>query len=198
MSAAGNVDSVTLSGNAANVLTVSASPASLTANQNAPVAFSANVDTSLADTYEVIANAPAGWAVTVDGNAMLPPRPPRGCKAVHTQFGLLRILDRYRLAGPDHGQCHHRPHPAGNYLRRKSGRADHRAVQRRTPLRHSRRRFKTSALLATHITWYSPTFRLDSRSSTAGVGHGPARPNRHPRTILAAQHWPAAPGRERC
>ena len=59
-------DSVSLSGNAGNVLQVTTSPATLTTDQNTPVTFAANVQTSLADTYNLTANAPPGWTVTID------------------------------------------------------------------------------------------------------------------------------------
>ena len=56
----GNRRSVTLNGNAANVLTVSAHPETLTTDQNTPVTFQANVNTSFADTYNLTAQRPAG------------------------------------------------------------------------------------------------------------------------------------------
>ena len=51
------------SGNTTNVMQVSGSPAALTTNQNTPVTFATNIATSLADTYSVTAQAPAGWTV---------------------------------------------------------------------------------------------------------------------------------------
>ena len=70
-------DAVTLNGNAGNVLQVSASPSTLTTDQNTPVTFPANVQTSLADTYTLTANAPPGWTVTIDssGNVTATPAP---------------------------------------------------------------------------------------------------------------------------
>ena len=50
-----NTDSVTLNGNAANVLSVSPTLTTLTTDQNTPVTFQANVNTSLADTYTITA-----------------------------------------------------------------------------------------------------------------------------------------------
>jgi uncharacterized membrane protein len=72
-----NLDNVTLNGNAANVLTVSATPNTLTTDQNTPVTFQANVNTSFADTYNLTAQAPPGWTVTIDskGNVTATPAP---------------------------------------------------------------------------------------------------------------------------
>ena len=70
-------DSVSLNGNAGNVLQVTTSPATLTTDQNTPVTFATNVQTSLADTYNLTANAPAGWTVSIDskGNVTATPAP---------------------------------------------------------------------------------------------------------------------------
>jgi uncharacterized membrane protein len=72
-----NTDDVTLDGNAANVLTVSATPNTLTTDQNTPVTFQANVNTSFADTYNFTAQAPPGWTVAIDanGNVIATPAP---------------------------------------------------------------------------------------------------------------------------
>src|SRR5262249_42230082 len=56
--------------NAHNVLTVSATPAVLITDQNTPVTFQVNVNTSFADTYNLTARAPSGWAVTIDSNGV--------------------------------------------------------------------------------------------------------------------------------
>jgi uncharacterized membrane protein len=63
-----NTDNVTLGGNATKVLTVSATPNTLTTDQNTPKTFHVNVNTSLADTYNLTAQAPPGWTVSIDGN----------------------------------------------------------------------------------------------------------------------------------
>ncbi len=70
-------DSVSLGGNAGNVLQVTTTQAALTTDQNTPVTIAANVLTSLADTYNLTANAPPGWAVTIDskGNITATPAP---------------------------------------------------------------------------------------------------------------------------
>ena len=70
-------DSVTLGGNAGNVLQVTASPSTLTTDQNTPITFATNIQTSLADTYTLTANAPTGWTVTIDskGNVTAAPAP---------------------------------------------------------------------------------------------------------------------------
>ena len=53
-------DSVTLNGNAANVLSVAVSPVTFTTDQNTPITFQPNIQTSLADTYNLTAQRPAG------------------------------------------------------------------------------------------------------------------------------------------
>ena len=58
--------------------TVSASPATLTTDQNTPVTFQTNVQTSLADTYTLTANAPPGWTVTIDTNGKVTATPAPG------------------------------------------------------------------------------------------------------------------------
>jgi hypothetical protein len=62
----GSVDTVTLAGSATRVLAVAGAPATLTANQNKSVTFATSVTTSLADTYAITAEAPAGWTVSTD------------------------------------------------------------------------------------------------------------------------------------
>ena len=58
-------------------MTVSATPNTLITNQNTSVTFQATVDTSLADTYTLTAEAPARWTVTIDssGNMTVTPAP---------------------------------------------------------------------------------------------------------------------------
>jgi uncharacterized membrane protein len=73
-----NLDDVTLHGDAANVLTVSATPNALTTDQDTPVTFRANVQTSLADTYNLTAQAPPGWAVAIDGKGNVTATPAAG------------------------------------------------------------------------------------------------------------------------
>ena len=70
-------DSVNLNGNAGNVLQVSVNPTTFTTDQNTPITFQPNVQTSLADTYTLTANAPPGWTVTIDasGNVTATPAP---------------------------------------------------------------------------------------------------------------------------
>jgi uncharacterized membrane protein/transglutaminase-like putative cysteine protease/sugar lactone lactonase YvrE len=71
-------DSIALNGNAANVLTVSATPNTLTTDQNTPESFQANVNTSLADTYNLTAQAPPGWTVTIDNTGKITVTPAPG------------------------------------------------------------------------------------------------------------------------
>lgn len=70
-------DSISLSGSAANVLTVSASPTAITTDQDTPVTFQTNVRTSFFGTYTITAQAPTGWTVSVDdaGNVAVTPAP---------------------------------------------------------------------------------------------------------------------------
>ncbi len=70
-------DSVALNGNAGNVLQVTTTPTTLTTDQNTPIIFATNVQTSLADTYTLTANAPPGWTVSFDssGNVIATPAP---------------------------------------------------------------------------------------------------------------------------
>ncbi len=78
VSANGNgTDTVTLGGSATNVLTVSPSPAALTTDQNTAVSFNANVQTSFPDAYDLTADAPIGWTVTIDdtGKVTVTPAP---------------------------------------------------------------------------------------------------------------------------
>ena len=65
------------SGNTTNLMTVSATPNTLITNQNTSVTFQATVDTSLADTYTLTAEAPLRWTVTIDssGNMTVTPAP---------------------------------------------------------------------------------------------------------------------------
>jgi len=73
-----NTDSVSLNGNAGNVLQVAASPSALTTDQNTPITLATNVQTSLADTYNITANAPAGWTVSIDSNGNVTATPAPG------------------------------------------------------------------------------------------------------------------------
>lgn len=70
-------DSVTLSGTANNVLQVTTSQSVVSTDQNTPITFATNLQTSLADTYNVTVKAPAGWTVSIDasGNVTVAPAP---------------------------------------------------------------------------------------------------------------------------
>ena len=63
---AGDLDSVTLTGTAADVMTTSANLTTVTADQNTPATFPVNLRTSFADTYTLTAQTPPGWTVTVN------------------------------------------------------------------------------------------------------------------------------------
>ncbi len=73
----GVTDNVTLDGGADNVLTVSASAAAPATDQNTPVTFHVNVNTTFTDGYAVSAHAPPGWGVSIDsaGNVTATPAP---------------------------------------------------------------------------------------------------------------------------
>ena len=75
---ANGTDSVTLNGSSTNVLQVSGTPATLTTDQNTPVTFQANVHTSLADTYSITAQRPAGWTVSIDNTGQVTVTPAPG------------------------------------------------------------------------------------------------------------------------
>ena len=59
------------------MLQVTVTPSTFTTDQNTPITFQPDVQTSLADTYTLTANAPPGWTVTIDasGNVTATPAP---------------------------------------------------------------------------------------------------------------------------
>jgi uncharacterized membrane protein len=65
----------TLSG---EVLLVTGSPASVTADQNTPASFSINVQTSLTDEYTLVAEAPEGWHVELTDAGLVTVTPALG------------------------------------------------------------------------------------------------------------------------
>ena len=71
-------DSVNLNGNAGNALQVAVSPAAFTTDQNTPITFQPDIQTSFADTYNLTANAPRGWTVTIDDNGNVTATPAAG------------------------------------------------------------------------------------------------------------------------
>lgn len=73
-----NLDNVILNGNAANLLQVSATPNTVATDQNTPIRFQANVNTSFADTYNLTAQAPPGWTVTIDSKGKVTATPAPG------------------------------------------------------------------------------------------------------------------------
>jgi hypothetical protein len=70
-------DAISLNGNADNVLQITTGPAILTTVQNTLITFATNIQTSLADTYNITANAPTGGTVSIDssGKVTLTPAP---------------------------------------------------------------------------------------------------------------------------
>jgi uncharacterized membrane protein/transglutaminase-like putative cysteine protease len=79
VAAGGNsLDDITFSGNAGHALTVRATPNNLTADQNAPMTFMVKLNTSFADTYNLTAQAPPGWTVTIDNNGNVSATPASG------------------------------------------------------------------------------------------------------------------------
>ncbi|HXG10326.1 MAG TPA: hypothetical protein VNK04_11225 [Gemmataceae bacterium] len=77
VTAGGAADSVAFRGTAAHVLRVAGGPA-LAADQNTPVGFTPDVRTSLAGTYALTAEAPAGWSVGIDGTGRVTVTPAPG------------------------------------------------------------------------------------------------------------------------
>jgi uncharacterized membrane protein len=77
VTAGGATDTVTVQGTANQVIRVAGSPATITANQNSPFTVSPVVQTSLADSYTITADVPAGWTVVLDasGNAAVTAAP---------------------------------------------------------------------------------------------------------------------------
>jgi len=73
-----STDTLQLDGAAINVLRLSASPNSVTTDQNTPVVFDVRFHTSLADTYELRAEAPEGWTLGFDGAGQLTVTPAPG------------------------------------------------------------------------------------------------------------------------
>ena len=71
-------DTVTLNGNAGDILSISGGPPTISTDQNTPVTFQANVQTSFADTYYLTANAPVGWMVTIDASGKVTATPAPG------------------------------------------------------------------------------------------------------------------------
>jgi uncharacterized membrane protein len=74
---AGSMDSVTLDGTAAHILSVAGNPSAITTDQNTSQTFQFVVNTSFADTYTLSAQAPDGWTVEFDanGDATVTPKP---------------------------------------------------------------------------------------------------------------------------
>ncbi|HWB10387.1 MAG TPA: DUF4214 domain-containing protein [Pirellulales bacterium] len=74
-------DAVTLSGQAGSLLTVAPSSVALTTDQNTSVSFNSTLQTSFADTYDLVANAPTGWTVTIDDTGTVTAIPAPGTQA---------------------------------------------------------------------------------------------------------------------
>ncbi len=143
----GGTDSVSLNGNAGNVLQVAASHSTLTTDQNTPVTFAANVQTSLADTYNLTANAPPGWTVSIDSTGQRHRDPRAGAPERHVSDPDHRaVADRSRPRGADDRRGDDHADAARHQLRRRDRPAVHRALQRRcSSPRPSAPRSRTSA-----------------------------------------------------
>ena len=74
-------DSVNLNGNAGNVLQVTIPQSTFTTDQNTPITFQPDVQTSLADTYDLTVSAPPGWTVTIDANGNVTATPAPGLQS---------------------------------------------------------------------------------------------------------------------
>lgn len=80
------VDTVTLDGDAGQVLCIEGSPAAIIADQNTPGTFNFEVQTSFADTYTLSATAPEGWTVEIAENGQVTVTPAPG-----TQTGVFLV-----------------------------------------------------------------------------------------------------------
>ena len=125
-------DSVTLNGNAGNVLQVATTPTTLTTDQNTPITFAANIQTSLADTYNLTANAPTGWTVSIDssGNVTVTPAPGLQSGTYPIQIIAQSQTDSNRGRANDRRRDDHAD-PAGHQLLCRVRPGVHRAVRRR-------------------------------------------------------------------
>ena len=92
----------------------------------------ANINTSLADTYNLTAKAPAGWTVTIDdsGNVTVTPAPGVQGGTYPIQIIAQSSTDPNLVANA-HGQCDDHAHVAGHDAGRQSRPGVYRAVQRR-------------------------------------------------------------------
>lgn len=75
------MNAVTFNGNMTDVVSVSASSASQTTNQNTPITFTTVVHSSVTDTFHTSAEAPAGWTVVMDANGVVTATPAPGLQA---------------------------------------------------------------------------------------------------------------------
>ena len=66
-----NTDAIAFNGTAGNVVQVSATPSTISTDQNTAVSARVNLATSLTGTYTLSAAAPKGWGVAVDGTGKL-------------------------------------------------------------------------------------------------------------------------------
>ena len=80
VAANGNTD-VTLTGNVAAAVSLSATPPVQATDQNTYVDFQTNVRTSFAGPYRLSALAPPGWMVTVDNNGLVSVKPQAGLQS---------------------------------------------------------------------------------------------------------------------
>ena len=78
VTAGASTDTVAFQGNSSNVLRVSADSTTITTDQNTPASFHVVVQTSLADTYDITAEAPAGWTATIDDSGQVAVTPAPG------------------------------------------------------------------------------------------------------------------------
>src|SRR5262249_9038156 len=81
VAAAGGVQRVVLTGDAANVLRVSSDASAITTDQNTPKKFHFVVETTLTDKYNLFATAPPGWSVAIDGAGVVTVTPAPGLQA---------------------------------------------------------------------------------------------------------------------
>ena len=126
-------NAVDLSGSTANVLQVTVDPTKLTTDQNTPITFQADLQTSLADTYTLTANAPPGWIVTIDSSGNVTATPAAGLQSGTYPIQIIaqsqtdaNLEAQTTVPGDDHGDT------AGDLFQRCAGQRLHRAVRRST------------------------------------------------------------------
>ncbi|HEV3344414.1 MAG TPA: DUF4214 domain-containing protein [Pirellulales bacterium] len=71
-------DSITLNGSASNVISVAATPNTLSTDQNTPISFQTAIATSLGDSYSLGVSAPPQWNVAINATGQVTITPASG------------------------------------------------------------------------------------------------------------------------